>query len=94
MYPELKESTVRGMHLKYEEELRNALKEKQDPRSALPAGQHKRPLLLGKIDLIVQNYLRVCNYFRVPNKFFPTPPPPHPTATTLKHGCLAFSFLL
>lgn len=29
MYPELKESTVRGMRLKYEEELRNALKEKR-----------------------------------------------------------------
>lgn len=75
MYPELRESTVRGMRPKYEEELRNALKEKQDPRSALPAEQHKRPLLLEKIDLIVQNYLRVCNYSRVPNNFFPTPPP-------------------
>ena len=70
------------MRLKNKEELGNALKEKQDPRSALPPGQRGRSLLLGKIDLMVQHYLRICNYIplysRVPNNFFPTLTPPQP----------------
>ena len=59
-HPQLKESTVRDIHQKYEEELRQALTEKREPKSSLSPGQRGRPLMLGKIDLMVQDYLRVC----------------------------------
>ena len=45
---------------KYAEELELAIKQKREPKSTLPVGQRGKPLMLGKIDLIVQNYLRVC----------------------------------
>lgn len=61
-FPELSESTVRTMRKKYEEELRNALRQKRQPSTTLEAARRGRPLLLGQIDLMVQNYLRVNNY--------------------------------
>ena len=47
------------MQLKYEEELRQSLKQKRDPKSKLPTTRRGRPLMLGKINLMVQNYIRV-----------------------------------
>ena len=69
-HPELKESTVRGIRLKYEEELRRALKEKRDPKSSLSTQQRGRPLMLGKIDLMVQEYLRVCIIYIYSNRIY------------------------
>ena len=57
-FPNLKESTVRSIRQKYEEELRQSLKEKRDPTKSLTPTQRGRPLMLGKIDLMVQDYLR------------------------------------
>ena len=57
-FPNLKESTVRSIRQKYEEELRQSLKEKRDPTKSLTPAQRGRPLMLGKIDLMVQDYLR------------------------------------
>ena len=53
------ESTVRSIRSKYEEELKVALKQKRKAKSTLPVGQRGRPLMSGRIDLMVQNYLRV-----------------------------------
>ena len=58
-FPELSESTVRTMRKKYEEEIRNALRQKRQPSNTLKTARRGRPLLLGPIDLMVQNYLRV-----------------------------------
>ena len=58
-FPQLMESTVRSIRSKYEEELKVALKQKRKAKSTLPVGQHGRPLMTGRIDLMVQNYLRV-----------------------------------
>ena len=52
---QLNESTVRSMRQKYDEESRQSLKEKRK----LPTARRGRPLMLGKIDLMVQNYIRV-----------------------------------
>ena len=59
-FPQLNESTVRSMRQKYEEELRQSLKEKREPKTKLPTARRGRPLMLGKIDLMVQNYIRIC----------------------------------
>ena len=59
-FPQLRESIVRSIRSKYAEELELAIKQKREPKSTLPVGQRGKPLMLGKIDLIVQNYLRVC----------------------------------
>jgi len=58
-FPDLSESTVRTMRKKYEDELKNAAKQKRDPSKILKAGRRGRPLMLGPIDLMVQNYIRV-----------------------------------
>ena len=34
--------------------------QKCEPKSTFPVGQRGRPLMLEKIDLVVQNYLRPC----------------------------------
>ena len=62
-HPQLKEY-CRGIRLKYEEELHQASREKRDLKSSLSIGRG-RPLMLGKIDLMVQEYLRVCIAFRI-----------------------------
>ena len=59
-FPQLRESTVRLIRSKYEEELKVALKQKRESKSTLPVGQRGRPAMLGKTGLMVQNYLRVC----------------------------------
>ena len=61
-FPELSESTVRSMRKKYEEEIQNALRQKRQPSNILKNARRGRPLLLGPIDSMVQNYLRV-RYF-------------------------------
>ena len=52
-FPQLRESTVRSIRSKHEEELKVALKQKREPKSTLPVEQRGRPLLLDKIDLMV-----------------------------------------
>ena len=42
-----------------EDELKNAAKQKRDPSKILKADRRGRPLMLGPIDLMVQNYIRV-----------------------------------
>ena len=59
-FPQLRESTICSIRSKYDEELKVALKQKREPKSALPVRQRGRPLMLGKIDLMVHNYLQVC----------------------------------
>jgi len=44
------------MRKKYEDELRNAVKQKCNPSTILKAGRRGRLFLLGPIDLMVQNY--------------------------------------
>ena len=58
-FPQLKESAVRSMRQKYEKELHQSLKEKRKPKTKLPTARNGRPLMLGKIDLMVQNYIQV-----------------------------------
>ena len=59
-FPQLNESTVRSMRQKYKEELPQSLKEKQEPKTKLPTARHGRRLMLGIIDLMLQNYITVC----------------------------------
>lgn len=59
LFPNLKESTVRSIRKKCEEELKQSLKEKRDPNKSIATAPRGRPLLLGKIDSMVQDYLRV-----------------------------------
>ena len=59
-FPQLRESTVCSIRSKYEEELKVVPKQKRESKSVLPVGQRGRPLMLGKINLTVQNYLQVC----------------------------------
>ena len=54
-FSQLNESIVRSMRQKYEEELCQSLKEKREPKTKLPTARRGRPLMLGKIDLMVQN---------------------------------------
>ena len=58
-FSQLNENTVRSMRQKYEEELRQSLKKKREPKTKLPTARHGRPLMLGKIYLMVQNYIRI-----------------------------------
>ena len=58
-FPQVNESTVRSMRQKYEEESRHSLKGKRERKTKLPTARRGRPLMLGKIDLMVQNYIRV-----------------------------------
>ena len=57
-FPQFNESIARSMRQKYEEGLRQSLKEKQEPKTKLPTARRGRPLMLGKIDLMVRNYIR------------------------------------
>lgn len=58
-YPNLNESTIRTFKAKYQEELKNAEKEKREPNKAIEKYSRKtgRPLLLGELDSMVQSYL-------------------------------------
>ena len=47
-FPQLKESTVRSIHSKYEEELRVALKQKREPNTTLPIGATWKTITVGK----------------------------------------------
>lgn len=47
------------MRKKYKEELNQSLPVKQDPATIIIFKQRRRPLLLGDLDDMVQNYLRV-----------------------------------
>ena len=55
----MKESTVRGFKSNYEEELKK-LSDNQEPwRKLFLKKKRGRPLMLGAIDLMVQEYLKV-----------------------------------
>ena len=67
-FPNLNESTARSMRKKYEEELNQALQEKRAAASVIESKKRGRPLLLGDLDGMVQNYLKVkilCYYKRM-----------------------------
>ena len=49
-FPNLKESTVRNIHQKYEEGLRQTLKQKRDPMKTLNPATRARLLMLRKLD--------------------------------------------
>ena len=58
-FRQLNEGTVRLMQQKYEEELGQSLQEKRELKIKLPTARRGRPLMLGKIGFILQNYMRV-----------------------------------
>lgn len=58
-YPSIQESTARGFRSKYEEELKKAKKESRSVSTALTEERRGRPLMLGSIDVMVQDYLKV-----------------------------------
>ena len=59
LYPDMKESTVRGFKSTYEEELKKATRQSRTMTKALPEKKRGRPLMLGATDLMVQDYLKV-----------------------------------
>ena len=59
LYPDMKESTVRGFKSTYEEELKKATRQSRTMTKALPGKKRGRPWMLGAIDLMVQDYLKV-----------------------------------
>ena len=56
-FPNLNESTARIMRQKHKNELKQAEKEKCDPKQLI--ANKKQPLVLGNTDGMVQDYLRV-----------------------------------
>ena len=68
-FPQLNESAVRSMRQKYEKGLRQSLQEKREPKTKLPTARRGRPLMLGKIDMMVQNYIRVRSMLVVGSLF-------------------------
>ena len=58
-FPSLKESTVRGFKSKYENEIKIAAIQKRQPSEVICFQLRGRITLLGSIDDIVQNYIRV-----------------------------------
>ena len=58
-FPSLKESTVRGFKSKYENEIKIAAIKKRQPSQVICSQPRGRPTLLGPIDDMVQNYIRV-----------------------------------
>ena len=58
-FSNLNESAARSMRKKYEEELNQALRGKQTPATAITSKHRGRPLMLGDLDVMVQNYLRI-----------------------------------
>ena len=55
----MKESTVRGFKSNYEEELKKAKRQSRPMTKALPEKKRGRPLMLGAIALMVQDYLKI-----------------------------------
>ena len=51
--------SARSMRKKYEEELNQDLREKRTPATTITSKQRGSPLILGDLDGMVQNYLRV-----------------------------------
>ena len=58
-YPSLNESTVRGFKSKYEKEMKAAKLEERQPLQVICSQPRGRPTMLGKIDDMVQTYLKV-----------------------------------
>ena len=58
-FPSLKESTVRGFKSKYENEIKIAAIKKRQPPEVICSQPRGRPILLGPIDDMVKNYIRV-----------------------------------
>lgn len=58
-FPNLNESTARSMREKYQKEIKLANLQGRDLERKLQSERRGRPLLLGPIDTLVQNYLRV-----------------------------------
>ena len=58
-YPDMKESKVQGFKSNYEEELKKAKRQTKPMTKALSEKKRGHPLMLGAIDLMVQDYLKV-----------------------------------
>ena len=58
-FPNLNESTARAMQQKYENELKQAEKEQRELKQLIANKKRVKPLLLGNIDGMFQDYLRV-----------------------------------
>ena len=58
LYLDIKESTVRGFKSTYQEELKKATRQSRTMTKALPEKKN-RSFMLGAIDLMVQDYLKV-----------------------------------
>ena len=57
-FPELKESMVRTFKKQYQEELKQSKIEKRSPNKVIKAKRRGRPLLLGGLDAMVQNFFK------------------------------------
>ena len=55
--PNLNKSTVRTFVKKYKDELKQAAREKRTPKRIMEIQKRGRPLLLGRVDEMVRNYL-------------------------------------
>ena len=60
--PNLSESTVRTFASKYKDELKLAAQEKRAPQRKMKIQKRGRPLLLGKVDEMVQSYLSATRH--------------------------------
>ena len=60
-FPNLNESTTRTMRQKYENELKQAKKEQREPKQLIANKKLRKPVLLGDIDGMVQDYLKVSD---------------------------------
>ena len=58
-FPSLKESTISGFKLKYENGIKIAAIQKRQRSEVICSQQRRRPTLQGSIDDMVQNYIRV-----------------------------------
>ena len=58
-FPNFNDSTTRTMRQKYGNELKQAENEQREPKQLNENKKRGKPLLLGYIDGMVQNYLRV-----------------------------------
>ena len=55
------ESTVRGFRKRYEKEIAQAKKDQRSTTTILPTQKRSRPLMLGKLDALVQRYISAAS---------------------------------
>ena len=55
-FANINESTMRGFRKRYEKEIAQAKKDQRNTSTILPTRKQGRPLMLGKLDALVQRY--------------------------------------